>query len=233
MEQLNVDDFSDAGGRPNLPASVARRLRQDILSGRLAAGSRIDQDKVAGSLGVSRLPVREALINLEREGLVENIPRRGSYVVRLSPSDLLDQYEIFALVSGMAAGRAARRLTDGELAELRALVTEMKSSRDIGLQESANYRFHAIINKAAGSRRLAWLIRLLVSSVPRGYESGGWRLAAEHHANIVERLAARDEEGAAAAMRTHILSAGEVAVRALTESGFWNSPEELQAEAGY
>jgi DNA-binding GntR family transcriptional regulator len=137
------------------------------------------------------------------------------------PDDLRDQYELFGLVLGKAAERAADRLSEDELDELRAVVAEMRTTAEPGRLARLNDQFHATINRASGSRRLAWLVRLLEGSVPPGFEAGGWQLAAQHHAQILERLAARDREGAGRAMRDHISAAGEHALRVLTESGFW------------
>jgi len=209
--------------RPNLPVEVADRLRRDIFSGRLRPGERIDQDAEAAALGVSRVPVREALIALDREGLVDIVPRHGAFVWSFGPEDLADQYEVFGLVSGLAAERAARNLSDDELAKLRAVHAEMSESRDAERLELLNESFHMIINRASGSRRLAWLLRFLSGSVPRGYEAGGWQIANRHHATIIERLGARDSEGAGRAMRDHIRQAGEHALRVLAESGIWKA----------
>ncbi|TMF86238.1 MAG: GntR family transcriptional regulator [Chloroflexi bacterium] len=209
--------------RPNLPVEVADRLRRDIFSGRLRPGERIDQDAEAAALGVSRVPIREALIALDREGLVDIVPRHGVFVWSFGPEDLADQYEVFGLVSGLAAERAAQNLTDDELANLRAVHAEMSVSRDGERLELLNERFHMIINRASGSRRLAWLVRFLSGSVPRGYEAGGWQIANRHHATIIERLGARDAEGAGRAMRDHIRQSGEHALGVLAESGIWKA----------
>jgi len=93
--------------RERFAEEVASELREMILAGRLGSGERIDQDAVAESHGMSRLPVREALIALEQEGLVVNTPRRGAYVAQLSPEDVQDQYEVYGLVAGIASARAA------------------------------------------------------------------------------------------------------------------------------
>ena len=209
--------------RPNLPVEVADRLRRDIFSGRLRPGERIDQDAEAAALGVSRVPIREALIALDREGLVDIVPRHGVFVWSFGPEDLADQYEVFGLVPGLAAERAAQNLTDDELANLRAVHAEMSVSRDGERLELLNERFHMIINRASGSRRLAWLVRFLSGSVPRGYEAGGWQIANRHHATIIERLGARDAEGAGRAMRDHIRQSGEHALGVLAESGIWKA----------
>src|SRR5690606_9987065 len=94
--------------RTNLKDEVARYVRDLILSGAVHAGQRIDQDEIAEQVGVSRLPVREALIILEAEGLIVNVARRGSFVAPLSPDDFFDHFEMYGLLAGIAAGRAAR-----------------------------------------------------------------------------------------------------------------------------
>ena len=209
--------------RPNLQDGVADRLRRDIFSGRLRPGTRIDQDALAADLGVSRVPVREALIALDREGLVDMVPRHGAFVWSFGPEDLAAQYEVFGLVCGLAAERAAAALGPDEVAELRRLQEEMDLSDDIARREQLNDRFHAIINRGSGSRRLAWLVRLLSGSVPPGYELGGWDLAGRHHARIVDRIEAKDGPGAGAAMREHIRASGEHALKVLAASGFWDA----------
>ena len=73
------------------------------------------------------------------------------------------------------------------------------------------------------SSKLAWLVRFLSGSVPRGYEAGGWQIANRHHATIIERLGARDAEGAGRAMRDHIRQSGEHALGVLAESGIWKA----------
>jgi DNA-binding GntR family transcriptional regulator len=208
--------------RPNLPEEVAARIRQEIFSGRLRPGTRIDQAALADELGVSRVPVREALIALEREGLIDTPPRRGSYVWAFGPDDLRDQYEVFGLVSAMAAERAARNLTPEQVDELRSITRQMADERDAEQQERLNDRFHAVINRTSGSRRLRWLLQLLGGGVPRGYELGGWKEAARHHEEIVDRLAEGDAAAAGRAMREHIRSSGEHAIQVLTRAGFWS-----------
>jgi DNA-binding GntR family transcriptional regulator len=211
-----------AVARSSLPEEVATRIRADIFAGRLRPGERINQDELAESMEVSRVPIREALIALEREGLVRIVPRRGAFVWELAPEELGDQYEIYGIVSGMAAERAAEGLGAEQLEALRDLIDRMDAEADPAELERLNSRFHEIVNRASGSRRLTWLLGLLASSVPDSYhDEGGWRLAAEDHRLILDRLAARDSEGAGEAMRTHIRRTGEVALEALGRAGLW------------
>src|SRR4051812_40398916 len=201
--------------RANLPDEVARWMRRAIFSGELKPGQRINQDEIAEKLELSRLPIREAVIALEREGLIRTIPRRGSFVWDFKRQDILDQYEVYALVSGMATERAARNLTPEAIATLRESVEEMTRQQDPALREAANDRFHSIINRASHAPRLMWLLGLLASSVPRGYHDTGWESAARDHVEIINALERGDGEAAAEAMRAHIRASGAHAMRFL------------------
>jgi DNA-binding GntR family transcriptional regulator len=198
-----------------LPDEVAKWIRRAIFSGELKPGERINQDELAEKLELSRLPVREAVIALEREGLIRTVPRRGSFVWEFKRQDILDQFEVYGMVAGLATERAARHLSDKDIAALKLSVYAMTSQGDPAKQEAANDEFHTIINRASRSPRLMWLLGLLASSVPVGYHAAGWEIAAQDHRDIIERLEAGDPEGAAQAMREHINHTGHHAVQFL------------------
>src|SRR5580704_12088377 len=120
-EKIAADHELGSRGRRNLKAGVANVITAQILSGEMRAGQRIDQDALAAELGVSRLPIREAIIMLENVGFVTSISRRGSYVASITPDDVLDHYEIFGMAIGLAARRAASMLTEEELSRLEEL----------------------------------------------------------------------------------------------------------------
>jgi DNA-binding GntR family transcriptional regulator len=201
--------------RPNLQDEVARWIRRAIFAGELKPGQRINHDEIAEKLELSRLPIREAMIALEREGLIRTIPRRGSFVWEFRRQDILDQYEVYAIVSGLATERAAANLSEEELAELRRSVGEMTAAKEPDQREAANDQFHAIINRASRSPRLMWLLGLLASSVPVGFHDTGWEIAARDHLEIIECLEGRDAQAAAQAMRDHIRHTGRHALRFL------------------
>jgi DNA-binding GntR family transcriptional regulator len=212
----------------NLKHAVANHIREQILSGTLHPGTKIDQDALAEALGVSKLPVREALISLEAEALVVNIPRRGSYVADLTADDVRDHYHIYGLVSAVAAERAAERLTDEQLAEMAAMLAEMEVSRDPARLETLNHQFHRMINRAGGSQRLHSVLRLLADSIPaRFYEfTTGWSAVAhEDHTQILDALRARDAAAAREAMIKHLREGGERAVGLLEQAGFWRGQD--------
>ena len=196
-----------------------------ILSGRLAFGERIDQDAVADAHGMSRLPVREALIALEHEGLVVNTPRRGAYVAQLSPEDVLDQYEVYGLVAGLAAARAAERLTPDEVADLRKAHVQFGKAKGGAAQQRSNEEFHRIINRAASSR-LRSVLGLLARSLPSHhymFDTAWAVLAARHHDRVLAAIEQHDALGARAAMTEHLVASGHQAVVALKKKGFWST----------
>lgn len=211
--------------RMNLKDMVADEIRDLIFSGDLRPGSKIDQDEIAEREGVSKLPVREALISLESEGLVENIPRRGAFVAPLSRTDIRDHFNVFGMVSGLAAGRAADELTDEDIKVLEDLCAHIEESQNPEEQGRLNTEFHAIINRAGGSRRLLSVIGLLGQSIPTGFFefASGWAESAhEEHRAIVEALKARDSAAARREVEQHLRDSAELVVSALEERDFWN-----------
>ncbi|HUY45550.1 MAG TPA: GntR family transcriptional regulator [Streptosporangiaceae bacterium] len=211
--------------RPNLKEEAATYLRDQILAGHLRPGDRIDQDRVAAELGISRLPVREALITLSGEGMIEMRPRRGAFVAQLTPDDLLDQYVIFGSLCGLAAARAARALTEAQFAELDGLLARMDTAEEPEELERLNFRFHQIINKAGSSKLLARAIGTIAKGMPTHfYEfAEDWReRARSEHKGIVKALRSGDADRAEVAVRAHLRSGGEQALTMLQSNGFWD-----------
>ena len=103
---------------------VLNHIRNQILSGELATGTRIDQNAIASELGVSIIPVRESLRQLEAEGLIEKRPYRGAFVAELSLTELLDIYAIREELEELAAQLAVKRMTPETLTNLNALIVE-------------------------------------------------------------------------------------------------------------
>jgi DNA-binding GntR family transcriptional regulator len=216
--------LGSGGRRRNLKAGVANVITAQILSGEMRAGQRIDQDALAAELGVSRLPIREALIMLESVGFVHSISRRGSYVSSITPDDVMDHYEIFGMASGLAARHAATMLTEAELARLEELFSAMHHKPGPEPLADMNYQFHRLINIKASNRLRAHLrslsrampMRLLLLSDVFAPE------AEAHHRAIIDALKARDEGAAAEAAAVHLRASGQYAVGALRDAGFWD-----------
>lgn len=214
--------------RGSLADEVVTYIRDLILAGSLKPGTKIDQDAVGEVLDVSRSPVREGLVILGREGLVEVTPRRGASVARLTPDDIVDHYELFGVVAGRAAAMAAVSLKDDEVAELAAIHERFGHDTGEDLAE-LNNAFHQVINSAA-PRRTRWLLRHLVRSVPARYYEfiEGWDArAVQHHAVILEAIIRRDPDGARRAMEEHLHQSGVAAAEFLQRNGYWDEEARL------
>ena len=210
---------------PSLKDSAAAYLREQILTGKLVPGTKIDQDEISEALGMSRLPVREALIELAHESLVDAVPRRGAFVARLERADIIDHYRIFGLIAGLAASRAASALTAEQLAELHEVHERFVAATDSEEKAFWNHEFHRIINHAGGSRRLASVLGLLSRSLPVRYFEfvPQWAdISAGHHARILAALEARDAHDAQRMVEHHLAESGELAVEILQEMGYWD-----------
>jgi DNA-binding GntR family transcriptional regulator len=148
------------------------RIRAKLALGQLAAGSEISEPMLAEMLGISRTPVREALQQLETEGLVERTPKRSTVVRMPDRNDILDLYEVREAVEVFAAGLAAERRTATDLDRLRYLCSEMKIIAD-DLQKSnarvlsdaklrrllaADMGFHLIMIQATGNRHIMKIV---------------------------------------------------------------------------
>ncbi len=215
--------------RVALPASLkeaaAQEIRRQVFAGVLRPGVRIDQDAVAERLGISKLPVREALIALEVEGVIEVVPRRGAFVARLSREDVRDQYWMLGVISGLAAERAAARMSPASLEALDEIAARMETEVSSERLDLLNFEFHRVINRASRSRRLVSELKVLGSAIPHGfYESHAQWSAAAHadHREIIDALRAGAGDVARKLTEDHFLRGGNRAVALLEERGFWD-----------
>jgi DNA-binding GntR family transcriptional regulator len=190
-------------------AQAASELRDRILTGRLQPGDRLDLDQLTAEFGISRTPIREALLELSYEGLVEITPRSGMAVVGITPEDAVDNFAILAALAGKAAEMATGRMTPTELAELADLADAIEGSDDV---VAANRSFHRALNLAARSPRLLTYLRQAVRVVPGNYfelfpEAEQHRK--QEHAALLEAMTRGDASGARGIAEAHVLSAGE------------------------
>jgi GntR family transcriptional regulator of gluconate operon len=140
---------------------VAATLRRAIVLGEFAPGDRLKEPSLAKRFGVSRLPIREAITQLEREGLVRSEPRRGAYVVGVTQQDIADIYECRLTLETLAIQRTAMRITPEEAADLYRDIEEMEegvASGRVGAFAAADMSFHRALIVLSGNRALrsAW-----------------------------------------------------------------------------
>ncbi|GAB4125268.1 MAG: GntR family transcriptional regulator [Roseiflexaceae bacterium] len=145
-------------------AQIVERLRDLILSGELAPGSRVDQADLAQRFGVSIVPVREALARLQSSGLVRIVPHRGVFVEDLSSDELVDIYTVRELLEEHAARLAAKNLTDADIALLEQLAIDMQAfaeAQDFDRFLDLNREMHFTIYRAARRKALLQIISQL------------------------------------------------------------------------
>lgn len=148
---------------------VASRIRRMIFTGELAPGDRIPQDQVAAELGVSRIPVREAMIALDREGWVTIEPHRGAFVLGLDPDYVRDHYELLGRVYGLAASRATERGTDDEIASLVEASGDLAAAGDDADFARRNADYLALLLRIAASPRISSVLRVMTGIVPGNF----------------------------------------------------------------
>lgn len=145
---------------------AAWRIRELIFDGELPPHTRIPQNEIAESLGISRIPLREALIALEREGWVTLELHRGAFVNAFDEATLLDHYEMLGMVYGFAARQALTRCGPELVIELRAIRRALRSETDPRAAGQRIRRFHLRILEAAQSPRTIVLLRAIPSLIP-------------------------------------------------------------------
>ncbi len=148
---------------------VADHIRRLIFEGVLRQGDHLRQDEIAAELGVSRIPVREAVIALDREGWLMIEPHRGAFVHGLDEAAVRDHYDVFGLIYGLTARRATERGTPEGIAALTAALREVKRASGTEAFWVANNDFLRQLFALAGSQRLASLARLLRNLVPGNF----------------------------------------------------------------
>jgi DNA-binding GntR family transcriptional regulator len=197
-------------GRRTIQEIVAEALRDAIVTGRLKGGERLHQDGIASRLGVSRMPVREALRQLESEGLVVFTPHRRVSVAALSAEELREIYEIRTALELLALDLAVPRMSPHDLTRLGELLDQMDRVTDPGRWLDLNRAFHRMLYRASGRTRLCALIDSLRGNVERYlriYVSGREhraRAQAEHR-RIVRACRRRQPAEAKKALRRHLI----------------------------
>ena len=200
---------------------TVRELRDRILTGTLRAGTRLDLDAISQEFGISRTPVREALLELSFQGLVDIAPRSGVTVIGVTAAEALDNFAILAALSGRAAEWAADRITPAELAELTRQAEELAAAPAGPGLVGANWHFHRIINQASGSKHLLSLIRQAVRLIPSNYLAVVPLRAHDglEHEQLLRHITDGDAAAARAVAEQHVLTAGASVAGWLAEQG--------------
>jgi DNA-binding GntR family transcriptional regulator len=212
---------------------VTERLEAAIISGELAPGEKVSEQKLADSLGVSRGPLREAIRRLEGRKLVDRTPNIGVRIASLSLRDLTDLLEVREALEGMAARLAAERMPEQDISALATLLDKHRKQvaahpRPGYYQEAKDFDFHFRIANGSGNVRLSSMLCGDLYDLMRVYryksstQEGRAEKALDEHQAIIDAIAKRDANLAEAKMREHIRKARAVSEQRIAASGFGN-----------
>lgn len=208
--------------RPSSGAQVAAWVRGRILDGELRRGDRVVQEDVARELGVSRIPVREALVALDVEGWVTLEPHRGAFVRGVDDAWVRDHYEVLGVLYGLAARWAATRGTAEERARLRALQQEHATTDDVETFDARNHLLLTQMFAMARSPRLVTALRAAGSVVPGNFFAAVPDTVAPQRAGIattVDAIERGDASRARDALATLVARQGDAVVTLLRDRG--------------
>ncbi len=193
--------------------SIADQLRDEILDGRLPAGSRLLETELAERFGVSRGPVRDALNELARQGLAVDLPRRGTFVSNLTEQDLEEVYVLRRAIEEAAVRLAIERAAATDLAGMHARLVEAEEAygrEDLPAAWEADMAFHRTYCLMSGNRRLLALFEglasqtvLLMRTELATHASLAWTPPVELHRRISDAITAHDVDGAVRAVGDH------------------------------
>ena len=194
---------------------LVEQIRNEIIKGHYAPGQRLRLRDLAAEFNISTQPVRDALSELEAEGLITSEPRRGAVVTQLSPADLQDIYDIRSTLEAMATRFAVPQLNAERLETLEQLIEEMDQHMgEIIELVRLNFEFHTTLYEAANRKHLCELIETLRHRTEHYLHAymidlGGMPPAQEEHRAVVAACRQGDTELAANIMYEHVAKAGQ------------------------
>ena len=210
--------------RKKTSSAVVDYVLEELFAGRLKSGDRIDIDEVGRALDVSRIPVREALVILERDGIVSTRYHRGVYVEPFDAESLLDDFEILGVLSGIAVRRLAEKPDPDAIARLQKLIDELRMADPDNPDELFRLVQEVLTleHRAGGSRRLRAELRAFTGFLPAALHvrvGRSHKATVDAHARVVRAIVAGDGEKAAQYRLQDFRTAGRDIVRELEHRG--------------
>jgi DNA-binding GntR family transcriptional regulator len=225
--------------RKGLSSAVTARLRDMIVEGLLVPGTRLNERVLCEQLQVSRTPLREAFKTLAVEGLIELLPNRGAMVAQMSEADIKQTFEVMGALEGLSGELACQRITDEEVAEIRALHYEMLASharRDLPAYYRANHMIHDRINAAARNVVLTSIYlqvnaRIQSLRFRSNLNQKKWDEAVKEHSAMLDALEKRDGAALRTVLQKHLPTKCEAVIanlRATLPEALQETPKEKQ-----
>lgn len=208
-----------------LREKILEMIRDAILKGTLKPGERVSEPELAERFGISRTPIREAFRQLESEGYLEVIPRKGAVVASLSERDIEEFYAIKIILEGFAAKMAAENLTEKDIERLEAINDRLQKIADEGDVKSffrVHNEFHDVFIKAAGNDKLYEMINQLVMKFKRLRlaslsQPGRMEISVEEHRNMIEAFKNHDGDRADNLVRHAATIGADVLIQSMSE----------------
>jgi DNA-binding GntR family transcriptional regulator len=206
--------------RAALHEQAAQRLRQMLVESRIPPGAKLNERELAEELHVSRTPLREAIKILAAEGLVELLPNRGAIAISLGEQDIVNTFEVMAGLEALSGELAAQRVTQAELAEIRAMHFEMLAAytrSDLSNYYRLNSMIHAAINAAAKNPVLTATYkqvnaRLQALRFRSNQDGEKWKRAMKQHEQMIDALAAHDAQALRSVLQQHLYNKRDVVI---------------------
>ncbi|TWI58106.1 GntR family transcriptional regulator [Halalkalibacter nanhaiisediminis] len=207
--------------RDTLHLKVCSVLRKAILKGDFKPGERLVQSELAESMGVSRMPIREALRKLETEGLVSLEPHKGAIIKPIKMEDIIEIYELRSFLESKAVELSVEHLTKDEINQLEDLVNEMSTAKSIDAFVESNIIFHKLLIKHCHWTRLTTFIETLWNGFPQETPqiiSGQLEKSNVEHQEILQVVKNKDSKKASSLISAHISRTGSELVARLKEN---------------
>ena len=216
MEPMDISKLASSvlQQQRSTPGLVADAIRLAILRGQLNPGQTLRQEELAKQFGLSRVPVREALRQLETEGLVVFYPHRGAVVARLSPEDIEEVFFIRITLETMLLRLAIPKLSDQDLRRAQAVLEQTDHDPNPAHSAELNWAFHEVLYLPACMPRMLSIVKTLHHHALRyhlvGFIALGFKEESQAgHRRILEACRNRDKEAALAALTEHLADSGK------------------------
>ncbi len=210
-----------------LREKILETIRDAILKGSLKPGERVSEPELAERFGISRTPIREAFRQLESEGYLQVIPRKGAVVASLSERDIEEFYAIKIILEGFAARMAAEKLSMKDIEKLESInqrLEQIAKDGDVKNFFRVHNEFHEVFIKAAGNERLYEMINQLVMKFKRLRlaslsQPGRMEISVEEHRNMIQAFKDHDGDKADSLVRHAATIGADVLIQSMSQSG--------------
>ena len=191
---------------------VADMLRDFIMTGKLNEGDKIDESALCETLGISKTPLREALRVLSVEGLIRQVPHRGSFVTKPTFEEIAEMFDVMSLLEGFCAREACEKMTPKDFSRLEKLHAKLEENFERHDQEGyirINNQYHALVQKIAGNRTLNQIVEGLRKKILLyRFQSLNLKSRFEHsigeHRDLLEAFRQRDPSRSETLMKKHL-----------------------------